>query len=427
VLSHTRYDDLDRLWKSADLAGSPLYTYSYDANGNRTQEIAPAGTTTYSYASATDQLTQASGANAKHYAHDAYGSRIWAGPTAYASSPSHVYNELNRLVEVRDPGTQAVLGQYTYDAFGRRVRKVTASGTTLFFYDPAGHLLEERSLATTPNTVRDYVFLEDEPIGLVDMPPSGSPAFAWIHTDRLGTPLAVTSSPAAGAPQTIWRASYAPFGQAAVNADPDGDTVPFTLDLRFPGQVYDAESGQHYNFFRDYDPAMGRYLQSDPIGVAVGLNTFAYLSSNPVMRVDLLGLDASSASAAASGADALRLFRPYQRGKEAAERAASEGATEGQWDAIQHCVASCEGTREWGEANARNAGAWNEIVGILSAPPSTQGDYVMDTHNNRKGRQLAQKNPCTDCYEGCRDLLRAGTLNDRLKGFGREFRWGGAP
>ncbi len=292
------YDDLDRLWKSTSLAGAPLSTYAYDANGNRTEEIAPAGTTTYAYEAATDRLAQASGAGAQHYAHDAYGSRIWTGPSAYAGLPSHVYNELNRLVEVRDPATQAVLGQYTYDAFGRRVRKVTASGTTLFFYDSAGHLVEERSLATTPDSTRDYVWLEDEPIGVVDQGPQPT-RFSWIHSDRLGTPLAVSSSPASGSAQVLWRASYAPFGEATVNEDPDGDLQAFTLDLRFPGQFYDAESGAHYNLFRFYDPHTGRYAESDPIALretlatrpGMGPNVFGYAFESPLNFFDPSGLE----------------------------------------------------------------------------------------------------------------------------------------
>jgi len=283
------YDALDRLWKATTLAGTPLYTYAYDANGNRTQEIAPGGTTTYGYESGTDRIAQASGASAKHYAHDAYGSRIWAGPMAYAGLPSHVYNELNRLVEVRDPATQVVLGQYTYDAFGRRVRKVTASGTEFFFYDSAGQLLEERSLATAPHTVRDYAWIEEEPVGAVDTGPLQT-QFAWIHTDRLGTPLAVTSSPGAGSTSVVWRAAYAPFGQASTNEDPDGDLQTFALRLRFPGQAYDAESGAHYNYFRTFDPSLGRYSSADPIHLRDGLNLYSYVRGNPLRSVDPLGL-----------------------------------------------------------------------------------------------------------------------------------------
>jgi RHS repeat-associated protein len=284
------YDDLDRLWKSTDLSGTPLFTYTYDANGNRTGQVAPAGTTTYSYGSGTDRIAQATGAGAKHYAHDAFGSRIWAGPSAYAGTPSHIYDQGNRLVEVRDPVTHAVLGEYTYDAMGRRVRKVAGGATTLYFYDAAGHLVESQDLSTSPATRRSYVFVEDEPMGVVDQPPSGAPVFSWIHTDRLGTPLAVTSTPSTGAAQVIWRATYEPFGLATPHGDPDGDMQSFVLDLRFPGQVYDAESGGHYNWNRDYDPALGSYASMDPLGLKAGLNPFRYAFANPLTWTDVEGL-----------------------------------------------------------------------------------------------------------------------------------------
>ncbi len=287
------YDALDRLWKSTTLAGVPLYTYGYDANGNRTQEIMSGGTTNTAYEATTDRIAQATGANAKSYAHDVYGSRIWAGPSGFAGLPSHVYNELNRLVEVRDSTTQAVLGQYIYDAFGRRVSKITTSGTTLFFYDASGKLVEERSLATAPQTVRDYVWVEDEPAGTVDSGPQLT-KFSWVHTDRLGTPLAVTSSPTTGNAQTVWRASYSPFGLATVNQDPDGDTQQFLLDLRFPGQRWDAESGLHQNRIRDYSPADGRYLEFDAIGISGGFNPYAYALGNPIRFTDPFGLETPS-------------------------------------------------------------------------------------------------------------------------------------
>ena len=92
----------------------------------------------------------------------------------------------------------------------------------------------------------------------------------------------------------VWRANFDPFGKAAVTLETQ------QLNLRFPGQYYDAEtefagmsgSGTHYNVFRDYDPSTGRYLQSDPIGLAGGLNTYAYANNNPVRFSDPLGLKA---------------------------------------------------------------------------------------------------------------------------------------
>lgn len=90
----------------------------------------------------------------------------------------------------------------------------------------------------------------------------------------------------------MWRwDQQEPFGNDTPNEDPDGDSIAFSFPLRFPGQYFDRETNLAYNYYRDYDPSTGRYVQSDPVGLDGGLNTFAYVGSRPIAIVDFLGLD----------------------------------------------------------------------------------------------------------------------------------------
>jgi RHS repeat-associated protein len=102
----------------------------------------------------------------------------------------------------------------------------------------------------------------------------------FIHNDRLGRPEAVSDNTASARWVT---ANYA-FDRAVLTDTFGG------LNLGFPGQYFDAETGFWYNGFRDYDSRVGQYIQSDPIGLAGGLNTYAYVGGNPIMAVDSLGL-----------------------------------------------------------------------------------------------------------------------------------------
>ncbi|MDX4956363.1 RHS repeat-associated core domain-containing protein [Delftia acidovorans] len=62
------------------------------------------------------------------------------------------------------------------------------------------------------------------------------------------------------------------------------------FDLRYPGQVFDEETGLSYNLHRYYDAATGRYIQADPIGLEGGWNRFGYVANNPLNDVDPQGL-----------------------------------------------------------------------------------------------------------------------------------------
>ena len=87
----------------------------------------------------------------------------------------------------------------------------------------------------------------------------------------------------------VWRWDGAdPFGLQHPNESPTG-LAGFVYNPRFPGQLYDKETNLHYNYFRDYDPQRGRYVESDPIGLAGGINTYAYVDGNPISYADPTG------------------------------------------------------------------------------------------------------------------------------------------
>ena len=110
----------------------------------------------------------------------------------------------------------------------------------------------------------------------------------YVHPDHLNTPRMITNQ----AGTTVWRwDNTEPFGNSMPNDDADGDGVAFAFDLRFPGQFFDRETGLAYNWRRDYDSSVGRYIESDPIGLRGSINTYAYVDFNPLRYTDPRGLD----------------------------------------------------------------------------------------------------------------------------------------
>jgi RHS repeat-associated protein len=115
---------------------------------------------------------------------------------------------------------------------------------------------------------------------LFALPTQAAVEMYYLHNDHLGTPRVVTNQ----AQQVVWKGQLKPFGETKVEVE------AITNHRRFPGQRFDIESRLYYNYFRDYDPTTGRYVQSDPIGLRGGLNTYAYVYNNPTRWVDVLGL-----------------------------------------------------------------------------------------------------------------------------------------
>ena len=135
------------------------------------------------------------------------------------------------------------------------------------------------------------------PVGAIDETPvapgtSGTNTKVfYIHSDHLGTPRTITRSTDN---QKVWDwENTEAFGNNLPNENPSA-LGTFGYNLRMPGQYYDKETGTFYNYFRDYDPATGRYIQSDPIGLGAGLNTYAYVGGQPLTYFDRYGEQAQA-------------------------------------------------------------------------------------------------------------------------------------
>jgi RHS repeat-associated protein len=146
----------------------------------------------------------------------------------------------------------------------------------------------------------EVIWLGDLPLGVMKQTKTGnlvSTRLDDIYADHLNAPRVITR----GSDQAIlWRwESTEPFGATPANDNPSAlGTYPF--NLRLPGQVFDKETGWAYNQHRDYDPYLGRYIQSDPIGLKGGINTYGYVGGDPISDVDPEGLMGNASGASRS-------------------------------------------------------------------------------------------------------------------------------
>jgi len=250
-------------------AGSSALTgqdFTYDENGNRESIVESSTTYNYTVTTNTNRLASTQGPTAKTNTYDA------SGNITNDNIHTYVYDDRGRLVSVDS-------GSVTYEHNGQRQRVKKDDGTneTLYVYDEVGQLIGEYDDAGT--AILEHVWFNDAPVAVLD----GTDEY-YVHTDHLGTPRIITDGNT-----IVWRWESGPFGEDAAQEDPDGDSTDFTYNLRFPGQYYDDETGFHYNYFRTYDPSTGRYLESDPIGLEGGLNTYGYVGGNPLSYIDPTG------------------------------------------------------------------------------------------------------------------------------------------
>lgn len=262
------YTSLGRLSQATGPYG--VLAYTYDSVGNRKTEVRNGVTDTYIYPATSHRLESISGGRSESFGYDA------AGNLTSRNLISYVYDDAGRLEAVSDNGTTLNSDNF-YSPTGQRQRKTTGGQTTRFYYDTSGNLLEERIGSTI---VREYIWLNGQPLAVVtNRAGSSTQELFYLHTDNLGTPKKATDQ----SQLVVWEAQYEPYGKTTLT------TNLIDLPFRFPGQYLDTETGLHQNWHRDYEPTIGRYVQSDPIGLDGGISTFAYAGGNPISSSDPTG------------------------------------------------------------------------------------------------------------------------------------------
>ena len=270
------YDALNRLITASGGYGNLIY--DYDAVGNRLSETRNGSSDIYQYETTSNRLsgiTRASGN--RNFTYDSAGNPVQR--TADDNSEQNfTFNNANRLSSVSVNGTQTAT--YTYNPLGQRVVKTLSNDNKeIYHYDESGQLIAVTD--GTGATLREYIYWGNQQIALIT---NGNTYY--IHNDHLNTPQVMTNQ----SQQVVWMGDYEPFGEVATNQN--NSTEIFS---RFPGQYLDSETGLYYNYFRDYDPSIGRYIESDPIGLSGGINTYAYVGGNPLIYSDFFGLQKGGA------------------------------------------------------------------------------------------------------------------------------------
>ncbi|WP_408951393.1 RHS repeat-associated core domain-containing protein [Lysobacter sp. Hz 25] len=269
----------------------PLETYGYDATGNRSSLLHGGITTSYTYPGTSHRLSNVGGVSRGY---DAVGNTTSIGGTAR----EFVYNANDRMSQVKQAGV--VKASYRYNAKGERVSRAdnaTGAITGYTLYDEAGHWLGDYDASGA--ATQQAVWLGDAPVGVLAGAGTAQ-KLHYIQSDRLGTPRAVVD-PTRNLAIWTWDAKGEAFGNSPPTQDPDQDGAAFVFNMRFPGQRYDPITGFNYNYFRDYDPVTGRYLQSDPIGLSGGMSTYLYANGRPGDLADMYGLAAGKECAKCAG------------------------------------------------------------------------------------------------------------------------------
>lgn len=263
VESYT-YDPIYQLTQVVQNGSTTTESYTYDGVGNRLSSL---GISPYAYNSS-NQLTSRPN---ETYTYDNNGNTT--SKTDASGTTTYTWGYENRLTQVTLPGSGGTVS-FTYDPFGRRVRKITPTTTTVFAYDGANFIEETDS---SGNAVARYSqgLNIDEPLAMLR-----SSVTHFYSADGLGSITSLTD--AAGSVYATY--TYDTFGNLAAS------TGTVTSPFRYTAREWDAETGFYYYRARYYGPVPGRFQTEDPIRFKGGANFYAYVANNPTSSVDPLGL-----------------------------------------------------------------------------------------------------------------------------------------
>jgi RHS repeat-associated protein len=245
---------------------SNSHSYNFNTSSDLTSKIDNTVTTTFNYASGSHQLNSLSGGQTDTITTDFNGNvKAFSGNTL-------TYDAKNRLMTLNN-GTLTTT--YSVNYLGERTEKSNTNNTSYFIYSNSDNLLGDYD--ASGNTQNEYIYLNGNVVGLIQ---NGN--LYYVYDDHLGTPRAITDT--SNNLQWTWENAES-FG----NNQPTSVVSGFVFNLRFPGQYFDNESNLSYNLHRDYNPDWGRYVESDPIGLAGGLNTYTYVDGNALNGWDYRG------------------------------------------------------------------------------------------------------------------------------------------
>lgn len=264
-MTEINYDERDRVTQ-VTLNNDTHYSYQYDDNGNVILSSQNGQIIKFEYFNNSNQIKSLNGTN---YKYDNNGRIINDGSHTYQ------YDDLGRLTKVDDTWL------YQYNGLNLRTSKknLKTGEETHFTYDEEGLLLGEYT--KDGKVLREYIYYKSLPIALIE-----NGTMYYIHNDHQDIPRVITDHSG----KVVWRWDFSPKGEISANSDPDNNGEDVVMNLRFKGQFFDAETGNHYNHNRYYQPTIGRYLQPDPMGVGIGGNSYVYVENDTINQVDRTGL-----------------------------------------------------------------------------------------------------------------------------------------